>query len=416
MYKLMIADDEALERQALRHFIQNSKLEIVEILECANGIDAVKTALLKQPEICILDIKMPGLSGLEAMEQIKVVNKNCKIIFSTAYSYFDYAVKALQAGALDFMVKPVKKEKLIQVVNKAIDELDAEQNQEAYRSKITDLTYVLEKRILRELITGQTDEETLWFFDAMGIREPYGCIFFVRFKREISEEEKARLSKLLRSDLTAAGYTHLLYVHRKSIDFMVFSKTGDQTGEIAKQVEKILAYAMDSLVIPHTIGVGSWEEDLMQMEFSYLCAKEAVGEYVTAEQREIIVEEPSGGKDLKAVPPEIEAVCRYMKEHYSEKITLISIADSVGFSKYYISRLFKQHMGVTIIDYLIKVRLDRAKELLAKGDYSIKQISFMVGYSDPNYFTWSFKKYLGISPIKYRYFQNLGSGNQEPGV
>ena len=47
MYKLMIADDEALERQALRHFIQNSKLEIVEILECANGIDAVKTALLK---------------------------------------------------------------------------------------------------------------------------------------------------------------------------------------------------------------------------------------------------------------------------------------------------------------------------------------------------------------------------------
>lgn len=411
MYKLMIADDEALERQALSHFIQNSKLEIGEILECANGIEAVKTALLKQPEICILDIRMPGLSGLEAMAQIKAVNKNCKIIFSTAYSYFDYAVKALQAGALDFMVKPVKKEKLVQVVNKAIDELDAEHNQEIYQSKVTDLTYVLEKRILRELITGQTDEETLWFFDAMGIREPYGCIFFVRFRREISEEEKARLSRLLRSDLTAAGYTHLLYVHRKSIDFMVFSKTRDQTEEIEGHVKKIFAYAMDSLQIPGSVGAGTWEEDLMQMEFSYLCAKEAVGEYVTAEQREIIVEEAAGEKDLKVVPPEIEAVCRYMKEHYSEKITLISIADSVGFSKYYISRLFKQHMGVTIIDYLIKVRLDKAKELLAKGDYSIKQISFMVGYSDPNYFTWSFKKYLGISPIKYRYFQNLGSGN-----
>ena len=122
MYKLMIVDDEGLERQALRHFIQNSKLEIEEILECANGVDAVKTALLKQPEICILDIKMPGLSGLEAMEQIRAVNKSCKIIFSTAYSYFEYAVKALQAGALDFMVKPVKKEKLIQVINKAIDQ------------------------------------------------------------------------------------------------------------------------------------------------------------------------------------------------------------------------------------------------------------------------------------------------------
>lgn len=412
MYKLMIADDEALERQALRHFIEHSKVEIGEIFECSNGIEAVKTALLEQPDICILDIKMPGLTGLEAMEQIRAVNKNCKVIFSTAYSYFDYAVKALQAGALDFMVKPVKKEKLIQVVNKAIDELDAERNQEAYQSKITDLTYVLEKRILRELIMGQTDEETLWFFDAMGIKEAYGCIFFVRFQREISEEEKARLSKLLRGDLTAAGYTHLLYVHRKSIDCMIFSKTKELTEDTGEHAKSIFIYALESMQIPHRIGVGSWEEDLMQMEFSYLCAKEAVGEYVTAEKREeIVVVEPEAGDDKKAVPSEITFICNYINENYSEKITLNAIADSVGFSKYYISRLFKQHMGVTIIDYLIKVRLDKAKELLGKGDYSIKQICFMIGYSDPNYFTWSFKKYLGVSPIKYRYFQNLGSGN-----
>lgn len=411
MYKLMIADDEALERRALSHFIRNSKLEIGEILECANGIDAVKTALLEQPDICILDIRMPGQTGLEAMEQIKMVNKSCKVIFSTAYSYFDYAVKALQAGALDFMVKPVKKEKLIQVLNKAIDELDAERNQELYQSKITDLTYVLEKRILRELITGQTDEETLWFFDAMEIREQFGCIFFVRFEREISEAEKAGLSILLRTDLTAAGYTHLLYVHRKSIDFMVFSMTRDQAEKISNHVKHIFEMVLDKLRITGRIGIGSWEEDLMQMEFSYLCAKEAVGESVTAESRERAVEEPVRNGNLKSVPQEIEFICNYVDEHYSEKITLNFIADSVGFSKYYISRLFKQHMGVTIIDYLIKVRLGKARELLGQSEYSIKQISFMVGYSDPNYFTWSFKKYLGISPIKYRYFQNLGSRN-----
>lgn len=407
----MIADDEALERQALRHFIKNSKVEIGEILECANGIDAVKTALLEQPDICILDIKMPGLSGLEAMGQIQSVNKNCKVIFSTAYSYFDYAVKALQAGALDFMVKPVKRETLIQVLNKAIDELDVERNKEAYQSKVTDLTYVLEKRILRELITGQTDEETLWFFDAMGIKEAYGCIYFARFQREISEEEKARLSKLLRGDLTAAGYTHLLYVHRKSMDCMIFSKTKELTEEIGRHATSIFVYALESMEIPHLIGNGTWEEDLMQMEFSYLCAKEAVGEYVAAEKREEIVVEPIPGGNKKPVPQEVVFICNYMKEHYSEKITLNALADSVGFSKYYISRLFKQHMGVTMIDYLIKVRLDQAKELLKTGEYSIKQISFMTGYSDPNYFTWSFKKYLGISPIKYRYFQSLGSGN-----
>lgn len=411
MYKLMIADDEALERKALRHFIQKSKLEIGEILECSNGVDAVKTALLEQPDICILDIKMPGLSGLEAMEQIKAVNKGCKVIFSTAYSYFDYAVKALQAGALDFMVKPVKRETLVQVLNKAVDELDAERNQEAYQLKVTDLTYVLEKRILRELINGQTDEETLWFFDAMGIREAYGCIFFVRFQREISEEEKARLSKFLRADLTAAGYMHLLYVHRKSIDCMIFAKSKELIKDAERQGKEIFIYAMKSMGIPNLLGVGTWEEDLMQMEFSYLCAKEAVGEYVTAVTREEIMVESERAADKKSIPTEVEHICNFMMEHYSEKITLNSLADSVGFSKYYISRLFKQHMGVTIIDYLIKIRLEQAKELLKTGEYSIKQISFMVGYSDPNYFTWSFKKYLGISPIKYRYFQNLGNGD-----
>lgn len=411
MYKLMIADDEALERQALRHFVEHSNVEIGEILECSNGIEAVKTALLKQPEICILDIKMPGLSGLEAMEQIRAVNKNCKVIFSTAYSYFDYAVKALQSGALDFMVKPVRKEKLIQVLNKAIDELDAEHNQERYQSKVTDLTYVLEKRILRELINGQTDEETLWFFDAMEIKEPYGCIFFVRFLREISEEEKARLSKLLRDDLAAAGYMHLLYVHRKSIDLMVFSKTKDQTEAVSEHVGRILDYAMDGCGILNRVGTGTWEEDLMQMEFSYLCAKAAVGEGVSGEKRELPPERMDQAEEKKDVPQEIEVICNYMKEHYEEKLTLNMIADTVGFSKYYISRQFKQYMGVTIIDYLIRLRLDKARELLGQGDYSIKQISYMIGYSDPNYFTWSFKKYLGISPIKYRYFQSLGSRN-----
>ena len=107
------------------------------------------------------------------------------------------------------------------------------------------------------------------------------------------------------------------------------------------------------------------------------------------------------------MPPEIKLICEYLQENYEEKLTLEEITQHVGFSKYYGGRLFKQYMGMTIIEYLIKIRLDRAKELLTQREYSIKQISYMVGYQDPNYFTWSFKKATGISPVKYRYFQNL---------
>ena len=199
MYKLLIVDDEPLERQALRFFVEHSKLEIDTILEAGNGIDAVQLALTQQPDLCVLDIKMPGLSGLEVMEQIKSVNKHCRVVFSTAYSYFDYAVRALQLGALDFLVKPVKKETLVRVLNRGIDELDAEQSEEENRTRIKDMTYILEKRILRELVTGQVDEETLWFLEYHGISSNSRCAaFFWRLLRGLNEEEKERISRHLR--------------------------------------------------------------------------------------------------------------------------------------------------------------------------------------------------------------------------
>lgn len=152
MYKLLIADDEILERQALRYFIENSKLEIEEILECGNGVDAVKLALTEQPDICILDIKMAGLNGLEAMERIKTVNRHCKVIFSTAYNYFEYAVEALRLGAMDYMLKPVKKELLFQVLNKAIDELDSEESMKAQKHRSIAMSYMMEKMAIKGLI------------------------------------------------------------------------------------------------------------------------------------------------------------------------------------------------------------------------------------------------------------------------
>lgn len=126
MYSLMLADDEALERQTISYFVRNSHVEIGDIYECTNGQEAIETALIKHPDIIIMDIKMPGFTGIEAIEKIKAMDLKSKVIFSTAYSYFDYAVKAVQLGAMDFMVKPVNKDRVIKVLTCAIDEIDAE--------------------------------------------------------------------------------------------------------------------------------------------------------------------------------------------------------------------------------------------------------------------------------------------------
>lgn len=93
----------------------------------------------------------------------------------------------------------------------------------------------------------------------------------------------------------------------------------------------------------------------------------------------------------------------YFHEHFSEKISLEQIAKNLYLSPFYISKVFKEEIGETPINYLIKIRLENAKDLLLKKqDLSIKEISSIVGYDDAYHFSKSFKKYYGLSPAEYK--------------
>ena len=92
---------------------------------------------------------------------------------------------------------------------------------------------------------------------------------------------------------------------------------------------------------------------------------------------------------------------QYINEHYFEDIDLTKLAQHVFVSTYYLSHLFRREMGVTFSDYLIKVRVGRAKELLMEGR-SVEEVCERVGYNDSNYFIKIFKKYVGVTPSKYR--------------
>ena len=109
MYKILIADDEELEREALRFFINESSLDIDQVIECASGTEVIKRVMLDRPDIIVLDINMPGLNGLQALEKIKSQDYRFRAVFSTAYDYFEYAVEALRLGAVDFMGKACEK-------------------------------------------------------------------------------------------------------------------------------------------------------------------------------------------------------------------------------------------------------------------------------------------------------------------
>ena len=98
----------------------------------------------------------------------------------------------------------------------------------------------------------------------------------------------------------------------------------------------------------------------------------------------------------------IEKADQYLSEHYHEDISLDEIARHVNLSSYYFSRFYKNSTGTSFSDKIVMLRMDEAKELLKREDLSIKDVSYLVGYVDPNYFSKIFKKVTGFNASEYK--------------
>ena len=98
----------------------------------------------------------------------------------------------------------------------------------------------------------------------------------------------------------------------------------------------------------------------------------------------------------------VDIAKEYIKNNYSKPLSLDEVSYYVNISPYYFSKIFKEGTGENFIEYLTNIRIEKAKELLGNSDYSMKEICVMVGYSDPNYFSRSFKKNVGVTPTEYK--------------
>ena len=120
MYKILIAEDESIERRALCKTLERQFGEQVQLLEARNGREALELALAEKPRVALLDIEMPGFTGLEVARQIRRARLNCTILFLTAYDNFDYARQAIAVQALDYLLKPCDERELTMSVEVAL--------------------------------------------------------------------------------------------------------------------------------------------------------------------------------------------------------------------------------------------------------------------------------------------------------
>ena len=106
MLRLLIADDEMIERKVLHKTLQKNLKGRCHIFEASNGREALKIYEEEGIQIAILDIEMPGINGIEAAQAIRKKDRDCCIIFLTAFDEFSYAKKAITVRALDYLLKP----------------------------------------------------------------------------------------------------------------------------------------------------------------------------------------------------------------------------------------------------------------------------------------------------------------------
>jgi DNA-binding LytR/AlgR family response regulator len=137
----LIADDEPLLRDALRAQLAQAWPGLEIVAQARNGREAIKQFEAKRPDVCFLDVHMPGLSGLDAARHI---GRQAHLVFVTAYD--KYAVQAFAQGVLDYLVKPVEPERLAETVARLQERMRTAQPALNTDALLRELTALIEQR------------------------------------------------------------------------------------------------------------------------------------------------------------------------------------------------------------------------------------------------------------------------------
>lgn len=187
MYRILIADDEGIMLYSLQTIIQKNLGNTCEVFTAKTGRAVVDMAESVRPDIIFMDIQMPGMNGIEAMQTIRKVNKSVLFIVITAYNKFDYAKEAIEIGVFDFLTKPVSKENFLDVLNRGITQVDlARENHMAnlrIREKLETVVPILESGFINYLmLQGEGAENTYYNYkELLEIAEENAYVILIQF-------------------------------------------------------------------------------------------------------------------------------------------------------------------------------------------------------------------------------------------
>ncbi|MDN5276313.1 MAG: two-component system, response regulator YesN [Clostridiales bacterium] len=433
MLRFLIADDEKYVRDSIRDVIEGAfeeQKELFEISEARNGREAIEISERLRPDIIIIDIKMPGIDGLKAIQEIRNFLPYAYFIILTAYDYFDFAVEAVRNNVREYILKPFDRVELREKIKEAVEHVQFEKEKRKReienQEKIYNLIPVMENELSYSIVNDMLeviDVEMYMEYLNMDFKNTFcmvirlkerddgdGPVYFSEtLKTQVGEHIKVFLNQRYKAIGSYRFTKDLVYFIQMSLH-----KDANETKlnviNLALEVKREVKRFFD---VPIKIGLGKCYDGLHQMHRSYQEACRALeytledGNVVHYEDIEHFIErDQSLSEKFKNGYGEkfalFKAVEQYITDNLREDINLRDTAAKFNLSPYYFSRTFKKVFGYNFSDYLNLIRINKAKELLKDDSLSVKEICYLVGYNDPNYFSKVFKKYEGVTPTEYR--------------
>ncbi|MEX1377498.1 MAG: response regulator [Eubacteriales bacterium] len=293
MYKLLIVDDEEIERRAIENIIKKSSIDISEIAQAANGQEAVAVASTFEPNIIIMDITMPGLNGIKAAHIIKKFLPESHIIFLTAFDEFDYAKDAIKLGADDFLVKPASPDTIEGTINNSIRNIENKkiqmQKTQLTQEKLTGASKYLEECLVEALIDGESDEgkiEKYLSFTNIEFRYSFGAILTINIDEAEAysdtslEIKKEMIIGKIKKELETSFEKSIIYTEYPFLYVFIYSQDYSSLTEVLAELDNALIEIKQKIHTENKVtieyGIGEICSNKSSIWKSFMQAKEIV--------------------------------------------------------------------------------------------------------------------------------------------
>lgn len=396
MWKVLIADDEPKIRRGLRSLVSRCRDDLEVVAEAEDGEEAYARAMEREPDILIIDVRMPLKDGLALIEELNAALPGRIVIIVSGHDEFEYAKAAVKLHVFEYVLKPVDAEGFKAVIERAVAELEARRDSGKYavwaREQLERNLPVLRERFLRDWITGTLSRtEILEGLAFLGIElaSPAALIaarFAERGPAGTAGGDRGRKLALvaMRTVLAEALPPEGTYIFEDDTETVLALTPALREDELSAAVEAIERRAGEQVYQIPSISTRSIPDPVEGACDAY---DEVHGEL-------------SDGDGCEAF---VVLARNYIDKHYwNPGLCLEDAAAELQISPGYLSRLMKRETGFSFVEYLNRIRVRKATLLLSDPAAKAFEVAERVGYKSQHYFSRAYKKVTGSAPTDRR--------------